>query len=87
MHRASPDHVGAIATRLLPGDLVRRCAKLVRLTAENSVFRRCPDIAIVGDVNTPFSYVPFHFEYMCVLHVRALAGSLTRRAAGGCLPA
>ncbi len=61
-----PEHqVGAFSTRIMPSQILAHCAATVRNVALNSVFRRAPDIEIVGHTQVSLSYTPFHVEYMC----------------------
>jgi hypothetical protein len=64
MRDSTPGFVGAVCTNLKPAEVVARCAGIVRSLAANSVFRRAPEVVVLGNKTGTFSFVPFHLEYM-----------------------
>ncbi|KAE8212978.1 hypothetical protein CF327_g3452 [Tilletia walkeri] len=59
-------HIGIIYTHLSPASVVRKAAKLLRdvFKKENPNIERMPPVAMDGNLDCQFSYIPEHLEYI-----------------------
>ncbi|CAD6912413.1 unnamed protein product [Tilletia controversa] len=59
-------HIGIIYTHLSPASVVRKAAKLLQdvFRKENPDVERIPPVAMDGNLDCQFSYIPEHLEYI-----------------------
>ncbi|KAF9905770.1 hypothetical protein EC991_001308 [Linnemannia zychae] len=68
-HEISPvktshdDIVGVVHTELRPADLIKTCASFVQELCDVN-YGSSPEVVINGQVDTTFTYVPVHLEYI-----------------------
>ncbi|RUP47886.1 putative mitochondrial pyruvate dehydrogenase kinase [Jimgerdemannia flammicorona] len=62
-HVRTPNTIGIIDTRLSPARLAKQCSHYVQELCEVN-YGRAPEIRVGGQIDTVFTYVPVHLEYM-----------------------
>lgn len=62
-HVHSPDHIGIIHTRLRPARIIAQSSRFVQELCEVN-YGAVPEIQVLGQTDTEFTYVPVHLEYM-----------------------
>ena len=58
-----PNYIGVINTKLKPDKLIRTCSNFVKELCEIH-YGSSPDYVINGQLDTTFTYVPVHLEYI-----------------------